>query len=85
MKSGLQPTTIYLDEQQIRQIKVLSLASGKARAEVTRNLIDKGLAITATEGSKSSNALLGLCATIPKNSGLPKDLSNKFNEYTWDK
>lgn len=33
---------------------------------------------------KSTKALLDLAGIIPKGSGLPSDLSQKHNEYTWD-
>ena len=32
----------------------------------------------------ATKALLDLAGIIPKGSGLPKDLSEKHNEYAWD-
>lgn len=33
---------------------------------------------------QSTKALLDMAGVIPKGSGLPVDLSEKHNEYTWD-
>lgn len=33
---------------------------------------------------QSTKALLAMAGIIPKGSGLPADLSEKHNEYTWD-
>lgn len=36
------------------------------------------------KNKQSTKALLALSGIIPKGSGLPYDLSEKHNEYTWD-
>ncbi len=36
------------------------------------------------KNKNSTKALLDLAGIIPKGSGLPSDLSEKHNEYTWD-
>lgn len=36
------------------------------------------------KNKQSTKALLDLAGIIPKGSGLPSDLSQKHNEYTWD-
>lgn len=36
------------------------------------------------KNKQSTKALLDLAGIIPKGSGLPADLSQKHNEYTWD-
>lgn len=40
--------------------------------------------LRALKNIQSTKALLDLAGIIPKGSGLPKDLSEKHNEYTWD-
>lgn len=36
------------------------------------------------KNKQSTKALLDLAGIIPKGSGLPSNLSEKHNEYTWD-
>lgn len=36
------------------------------------------------KNKQSTKALLDLAGIIPKGSGLPSDLSQKHDEYTWD-
>lgn len=36
------------------------------------------------KNKQSTKALLDLAGIIPKGSGLPADLSEKHNEYSWD-
>lgn len=36
------------------------------------------------KNKQSTKALLDLAGIIPKGSGLPADLSEKHDEYTWD-
>lgn len=36
------------------------------------------------KNKQSTKALLDMAGMIPKGSGLPADLSEKHNEYTWD-
>lgn len=40
--------------------------------------------LRALKNIQSTKALLDLAGIIPKGSGLPKDLSEKHNEHTWD-
>ena len=84
MQTNLVPTTVYLNEAQQKQIKLLSVTMKAPKAEVTRLIIDKGIAVIQNERGESAKALLSLAGLIPKGSGLPKDLSTRHNEYTWD-
>lgn len=40
--------------------------------------------LRALKNKQSTRALLDLAGAIPKGSGLPIDLSEKHDEYTWD-
>lgn len=85
MRGNLFPTTVYLDSEQRKQIQLLSLTTKKPKAEITRQLIDEGLKTFKVQRTDSAKALLDLAGLIPTGSGLPKDLSEKHNEYAWDK
>jgi hypothetical protein len=85
MQTHLAPTTVYLNEAQRKQIKLLSVTMKAPKAEVIRLIIDKGIEVVQKErGGASAKALLALVGLIPKGSGLPQDLSTRHNEYTWD-
>jgi hypothetical protein len=84
MRGNLFPTTVYLDQEQRKQIQLLSLTTKKPKAEITRQLIDEGLKIIKVQRTGSAKALLDLAGLIPAGSGLPNDLSQKHNEYAWD-
>jgi len=84
MPNNLVPTTVYLNEEQRQQIKLLSLTMKTPKAEVTRLIVNKGIEVVQNERGGSARTLLALAGLIPKGSGLPKDLSEKHNEYTWD-
>ena len=84
MQTHLAPTTVYLNEGQRKQINLLSVTMQAPKAEVTRLIIDKGIEVVQKERGGSARALLSLVGLIPKGSGLPKDLSARHNEYTWD-
>lgn len=49
--------------------------------EVTMVRMEKKKALKNIQSTKN---LLGLAGIIPKGSGLPKNLSSKHDEYTWD-
>jgi hypothetical protein len=84
MRGNLFPTTVYLSEEQRKQIEILSLKQKKPKAEITREVINEGLKATRSSSSDSAQALLDLAGIIPAGSGLPTDMSIKHNEYTWD-
>ena len=84
MQNNRVPTTVYLSEEQRTQIQRLSLAMQTPKAELTRVIIDKGIAAVKQERTGSAQALLALAGLIATGSGLPPDLSERHNEYTWD-
>lgn len=61
------------------------MTTKKPKAEITRQLIDEGLKTITVQRTDSAKALLDLAGLIPAGSGLPTDLSEKHNEYAWDK
>ena len=84
MQNSLVPTTVYLNEAQRKQIHLLSRTLNTPKAEITRLIIDKGIAVVQKEHTGSAQALLNLAGLIPKGTDLPHDLSERHNEYTWD-
>lgn len=84
MQNNRIPTTVYLSEEQRHQIQRLSLTTQIPKAEMTRIIIDKGIEALKRERTGSAQALLSLAGLIPHESGLPHDMSERHNEYTWD-
>lgn len=84
MNSNLVPTTVYLNEEQRQQIQLLSRTMNAPKSEVTRLVITKGIEVIQKQRIGSAQTLLALAGLIPKGSGLPTDLSERHNEYTWD-
>lgn len=84
MQSNRIPTTVYLSEEQRQQIQRLSLTTQTPKAELTRIVIDKGIEAVKKQQAGSAQALLALAGLIPPGSGLPVDLSERHNEYTWE-
>ncbi len=68
VKHTNQPTIIMSQKQP--QVAIVSMED----LEKLRQLKNK----------QSTRALLSLAGIAPKGSGLPSDLSEKHNEYTWD-
>jgi hypothetical protein len=64
-----------------------ALSAKQLRAQVERSIADEALIRAANNKKRrgSAQALLSLAGIIPKESGLPVDLSARHNEYTWDK
>lgn len=86
MRGNLYPTTVYLDEYLKKQVTLLSLATGRPKAEVIRQALRKGVKTIEVKPSVSSKALLDLAQEVRKllkNEKLPKDLSEKHDKYTW--
>jgi hypothetical protein len=82
MQSNLIPTTVYLNEEQRTRIHLLSRTTNTPKAEMTRLLIDRGIQAVQKERISSAQALLNLAGLIPKGTDLPRDLSERHNEYT---
>ena len=68
VKSSKQPAVVV--SQKEPQVAIISLED----LEKLKQLKNK----------QSTKVLLNLAGIIPKGSGLPPDLSEKHNEYTWD-
>lgn len=80
-------TNVYLTEDQEREINRRASAARRAKAEVLREVITKGLQITQPQKSSSTTSFLKLAkiAQIFKGKGTaPKDLSTNLDKYTWD-
>lgn len=56
----------------------------KKKPQVAIVSLDDLEELKGLKNKKSTKALLDLAGIIPKGSGLPSDLSEKHNEYTWD-
>jgi hypothetical protein len=63
-----------------------ALSARQLRAQAEQSIADEALlrASNNKKRSGSAQALLSLARLIPKESGLPMDLSIRHNEYTWD-
>lgn len=78
---------VYLTEQQEREIKLRAAISKKPRAEILREVIDKGLKSAPAQKSTSTESFLKLAKIAQqfKDRGTaPKDLSQNLDKYTWD-
>lgn len=87
MRGNLYPTTVYLDESLKKQVALLSLATGRPKAEVIRDALKKGVKTIEVKPSSSTKALLDLAREVRKllkNEKLPQDLSERHNYYTWE-
>ena len=54
------PTTFYLNRALLKRITLLSLATGKAKSEIVREVVQAGLERYPALGSKSAQTLLDL-------------------------
>lgn len=78
-------TNVYLTEEQDREIRRRSVMARKAKAEVLREVIDKGLQVSQLQKSTSTEAFLKLAELGKRFKGTaPKDLSINHDKYTWD-
>ena len=80
-------TNVYLTEQQEREIRLRAAISKKPRAEVLREMIDKGLKSASVQKSASTESFLSLAKIAEQFKGkgtAPKDLSGNADKYTWD-
>lgn len=67
--------------QQTRQPVVVVI---EKRPQVAIISLDDLHELEEVKYHQSTKALLDLAGLIPKGSGLPADLSQRHNEYTWD-
>lgn len=78
-------TNVYLTEEQERAIRVRVTVTKKPKAEVLREVIDKGLRTIPVQKSASAEGFLKLAELGKRFKGTaPKDLSINHDKYTWD-
>lgn len=72
---------VFRTVQQTRQPTVVVI---EKRPQVAIISLEDLHELEAVKYQQSTKALLDLAGLIPKGSGLPADLSQRHNEYTWD-
>ncbi len=80
-------TNVYLTQDQEREISRRAIVTQKAKAEILRELITKGLQTTQPQKSSSTTSFLKLAEIAKSFKGkgtAPKDLSVNLDKYTWD-
>lgn len=80
-------TNVYLTQEQERMIKAQAAIVQKPKAEVLREIIDKGLKASSLQKSASTEAFVRLANLAENFKGkgtAPKDLSRNLDKYTWD-
>jgi hypothetical protein len=74
-------TQVYLTEEQAQDIKLLAKREKKHEAEVIREVLNKGLKISARQQCESTgDSLLRLAAISGKG---PADLSRRVDDYLY--
>lgn len=68
----------------VKKTKQPTVVLSKKKAQVAIISMEDLEQLQHLNYKKSTKALLDLAGIIPKGSGLPSDLSQKHNEYTWD-
>lgn len=77
---------LYLSEDLKYKIAARSKVTGKSKAEITREALEKGLDRINIEKSSSARALLNLVKMmekIPTKGKVPKDAVKNMDYYTW--
>jgi len=80
-------TNVYLTQEQERMIKAQAAIVQKPKAEVLREIIDKGLKASSLQKSASTEVFMRLANLAENFKGKgtgPKDLSRNLDKYTWD-
>lgn len=77
----MKQTTIYFDDELVKQIAAAARLYGEAKAEVIRESVRAGLREKYFKKSRSSNVLLELAKLGGK---APRDLAAKHDEYGWE-
>lgn len=70
--------------EKIRQTKQPAVILSQKKPQVAIVSLDDLEKLKLMKNRQSTRALLDLAGIIPKGSGLPGNLSEKHNEYTWD-
>lgn len=77
---------IYIPEELNKRLDFTAKAKRKAKAEVIREALNKGLVSLQKSKSPSAQALLNLAKMaekIPTKGRVPKDFSKNLDYYTW--
>ena len=80
-------TNVYLTEEQERAIRARASVTQKPRAEILREIINKGLKADPVQKSASTELFTRLADVAEKFRGkgkAPNDLSRNLDKYTWD-
>ena len=70
--------------EKVKISKQPTVIISKKKPQVAIISLDDLKNLQLAKNKKSTKALLDLAGIIPKGSGLPADLSQKHDEYTWD-
>jgi hypothetical protein len=78
-------THFYLTEEQARAIEIKSLRENRPKAQVMRDVVDRGLQTDAPSPRKSAGQGLLELAELGKRLGItgPTDLSTNHDEYLY--
>ncbi len=84
MRDNLRPTTLYVDSETKREVRLLAHVTQQKEADIYRTALKEGLRTMRAQYAQATKALVDLSATVPKGSGVPEDLAERHNEYAWD-
>jgi len=70
--------------EEIKKTKHPAVITSQKKPQVAIISLDDLEQLKTLKNKQSTKALFSLAGIIPKGSGLPADLSEKHNEYTWD-
>jgi hypothetical protein len=68
----------------VKKTKKPAIVISKKQAQVAIIPMEDLAKLQQIKNKQSTKALLAMSGLIPKGSGLPADLSEKHDEYTWD-
>lgn len=68
----------------VKKTKKPAVVFAQKKPQVAIIPLDDLEKLRVLKNKQSTKSLLDLAGVIPKGSGLPADLSEKHNEYTWD-
>jgi len=69
----------------VKKTKQPAVVVSKQKPQVAIVSLDDLERLKVLKNKQSTKALLDLAGIIPKGSGLPADLSERHDEYTWDR
>ncbi|MBI2039688.1 type II toxin-antitoxin system Phd/YefM family antitoxin [Candidatus Microgenomates bacterium] len=68
----------------VKKTRQPAIVVSKRKPQVAIVSLDDLERLKSLKNKQSTKVLLDLAGIIPKGSGLPADLSEKHDEYTWD-